>query len=544
MASQRKRMPKITQILKRARVIILIAFLLMAVAAINPNPWQTGVAIRGVEKNSSASIAGITNPSANIAPRSREVILSMNNVPIDDEQDYYDFVSTLEPNRTVQIKTDKTTYRLETIAHYGVDDSNKTVLLGIKDLGLSIYNAPTTNIRKGLDLQGGTRVLLQPEEKISAEDMDMVISNMQERLNVYGLSDVVIKETKDLDGNSFVLVEIAGVNADEVKELIAKQGKFESKIGNSTIFRGGGDITYVCRSASCSGIDSQSGCGTNAEGWSCRFRFAISLSPDAAKRQADATSKLDVITEDKNQYLSQKIDLFLDNSLVDSLSIGADLKGKAATDIEISGGGVGKTREEAITDALKNMKRLQTILVTGSLPVKLNVVQTDGVSPVLGKEFISNAILMIALSTLIVAIMILIRYRKIEISIPIMITMISEITLLLGFASLVGSNIDIAAIAGIIVAAGTGVNDQIVITDEVLKGSKSDVSYNWKNKLKNAFFIIMGAYAVTVVSMLPLMFAGAGLIKGFAFTTIVGVSFGVFVTRPAFATMIEILLKK
>ena len=54
----------------------------------------------------------------------------------------------------------------------------------------------------------------------------------------------------------------------------------------------------------------------------------------------------------------------------------------------------------------------------------------------------------------------------------------------------------------------------------------------------------MGAYAVTVVAMIPLMFAGAGLIKGFAFTTIVGVSFGVFVARPAFAAMIEILLKK
>ncbi|MCX6707104.1 MAG: hypothetical protein NT001_03105 [Candidatus Woesearchaeota archaeon] len=537
-------MHKITQILKKVRVIILLAFLLMAVAAINPNPWQTGVAIRGVSKNSSASIAGMTNPSANIAPRSREIILSMNNIPIKNEDDYNNFVSALEPNRTVQIKTNKMTYRLDTIANYGVDVSNKTELLGIQDLGLNTYNAPTTNIRKGLDLQGGTRVLLQPEEKVSVEDMDMVISNMKERLNVYGLSDVTITETKDLSGNSFVLVEIAGVNADEVKELIAKQGKFESKIGNDTIFRGGGDITYVCRSASCSGIDSQTGCGTNAAGWSCRFRFAISLSPAAAKKQADITGKLDVITEDKTQYLSKKIDLFLDNALVDSLSIGADLKGKAATDIEISGGGSGKTRDEAINDALKNMKRLQTILVTGSLPVKLNIVQTDDISPVLGKEFISNAITIALLSILAVAVIIFIRYRKVEVSVPIMITMISEVILLLGFAALVGWNIDIAAIAGIIVAAGTGVDDQIVIADEVLRGVTSDFSYNWKHKIKNAFFIIMGAYATTVVAMIPLMFAGAGLIKGFAFTTIVGVSFGVFVARPAFAAMIEVLLKK
>jgi len=39
------------------------------------------------------------------------------------------------------------------------------------------------------------------------------------------------------------------------------------------------------------------------------------------------------------------------------------------------------------------------------------------------------------------------------------------------------------------------------------------------------------------------MFAGAGLIKGFALTTIAGVTIGVFITRPAFAAMIEKLLK-
>jgi preprotein translocase subunit SecD len=30
------------------------------------------------------------------------------------------------------------------------------------DLGLSVYNAPKSNIKTGLDLQGGTRVLLEP----------------------------------------------------------------------------------------------------------------------------------------------------------------------------------------------------------------------------------------------------------------------------------------------------------------------------------------------------------------------------------------------
>jgi len=41
-----------------------------------------------------------------------------------------------------------------------------------------------------------------------------------------------------------------------------------------------------------------------------------------------------------------------------------------------------------------------------------------------------------------------------------------------------------------------------------------------------------------------LIFAGAGMLKGFALTTIIGVSVGVFITRPAYASIIEILLKE
>ena len=43
--------------------------------------------------------------------------------------------------------------------------------------------------------------------------------------------------------------------------------------------------------------------------------------------------------------------------------------------------------------------------------------------------------------------------------------------------------------------------------------------------------------------MLPLLFAGAGLLKGFALTTILGFTAGVFVTRPAFAVIIQALLE-
>jgi len=118
---------------------------------------------------------------------------------------------------------------------------------------------------------------------------------------------------------------------------------------------------------------------------------------------------------------------------------------------------------------------------------------------------------------------------------------VSEVILLLGVAALIGWNIDLAAVAGIIIAVGTGIDHQIVIADETLRGQRFII--NWRERIKNAFFIIMASYFTIVVALIPLLFAGAGLLKGFAIITILGASIGVFISRPAYARVIEILLR-
>lgn len=568
-------MGKTKKIFTNIRIIIVLIAVLLALVTIRPNPFATGVAIRSISINSSAALAGIESPNPTAAPMSRELILSINNKPINNIEDYYAVESTLKLNRTTHVRTNRGLYSLftkplvettildeiitKTITEEVFDEAlNKTVnitrkikinkteskVIGVEPLGFAVYDAPTTNIRKGLDLQGGTRVLLQPEKELSKDEMNILIENMKYRLNIFGLSDIIVREAGDLSGNQYVLVEIAGAKEGEVKELLAKQGKFEATIGNKTVFKGGEDVTYVCRSADCSGIDPFFGCSqVSTNQWTCRFRFSISLSPEAAEKQAELTKDLEVITETNNAYLSEKLILYLDNSKVDELNIGEDLKGRAVTDIQISGSGSGSTEQEAIFNSLESMKKLQTIMITGSLPVKLDILKTDAISPFFGKEFVKNSLLIGLLAILSVTITIFIRYRKLAVAIPMLFTSIIEVTLILGVASVIGWNLDLAAIAGIIIAVGTGIDHQIVITDEVLKGGKTAEIYDWKKRIKNAFFIIMAAYLTTLVAMLPLWFAGAGLLKGFALTTIIGASMGVFITRPAYAAVIEILLK-
>ena len=187
------------------------------------------------------------------------------------------------------------------------------------------------------------------------------------------------------------------------------------------------------------------------------------------------------------------------------------------------------------------MKKLQTVLITGSLPVKLEIMKMDSISPTLGKEFLNNIAFIVLITLLAVVTVVFVRYRKAVIIVPMVFTLLSELVLILGFAALVGWNLDLAAIAGIILTIGTGVDHLIIITDETIRGEK-EVS-DWKRRIKNAMFIVIGAYLTVFASLLPLFWAGAGLLKGFALTTLAGLSFGVLIARPVYAAMIEMLLR-
>ncbi|MGE0793313.1 MAG: hypothetical protein AB7V77_04005 [Candidatus Woesearchaeota archaeon] len=569
------------KIITNTRVIILMLFILFAVVAIHPSLNDNGVTIRTISKDSIAEYAGFQAPSPNAKPMSREVIQSINGKVIEDVDAYYEFINNLEINKTLIFKTNKKTYTLKTqedcydnlldefetieqtkeildnetnelinITEKVEVQKKETICTGnLKDLGIGVYEAPTTNIRKGLDLEGGTRVVLAPEEEINAQEADMVIENIKQRLNVYGLSDIVVRSISDFDGSQYILVEVPGANQEEVRQLLSQQGKFEALVGDKVVFKGGNDIVYICNEAECSGIDVYSGgCGmiSGTDTWSCRFRFQISLSSEAAQRQWETIKDLDIIYSENSQegYLSENLSLLLDDELFSELRIGAGLQAKPETEIIISGSGQGNSKQAATEDALSEMKKLQVVLKTGSLPVKLNIVQSSAISPSLGEEFIDNALLIGVLALLVVVIIVIARYKKMFIAVPMVVAMVSEIIILLGFASLVGWRLDLAAIAGVIIAVGTGVDDQIVIVDETMGKKKYKEYLSWVDKLKRAFFIIMTAYFTTVVAMIPLMGSGAGLLKGFALTTIVGVSIGVFITRPAFASMMEILSNK
>lgn len=197
-------------------------------------------------------------------------------------------------------------------------------------------------------------------------------------------------------------------------------------------------------------------------------------------------------------------------------------------------------------DAKKKLSDLTIILETGSLPIPIDDVSNESISPFLGKEFLDAAIIMGLISLLMVALILFLRYKNIKIAIPIIVTGISEVVMILGVSSILKINLDLASVAGILAVIGTGVDHQIVITDELMHGQHTAVAETLNSRTKKAFFIIFAAALSTIATMLPIIFFGLGLGKllGFAVTTIVGVLIGVLITRPVFAEMAKIVIEK
>lgn len=198
-------------------------------------------------------------------------------------------------------------------------------------------------------------------------------------------------------------------------------------------------------------------------------------------------------------------------------------------------------------EAKQKLDDLRILLKSGALPIPIVSINQQTVSADLGQQFLSNVWLMGILSFIIVEIIIFIRYRKWKLVGPLSIFGISEVIMILGFAALVKWNLDLASMAGILAAVGTGVDSEVIMTDEILhQGSVEEEKdeKGWQARAKRAFFIVAASASTAIAVMIPLVILGSGIgkLSGFALTTIAGVLLGVLISRPAFQEIIKRIL--
>ncbi|NIA03218.1 MAG: preprotein translocase subunit SecD, partial [Nitrospirae bacterium] len=333
---------------------------------------------------------------------------------------------------------------------------------------------------------------------------------LENKLNLFGLSD--IKPT--IVGNEFILIDLAGIDIDTAMNLTGTPGKFEIRIQtieNETQHAlYGEDIQSV-------GIHKTS----RSRVWGVPFTLT--------QQGANALQQVAIETNAVNDPDSHNVIMLLDNKELYSAPLSKDLadslKYVPIKEMSASFGTDTGSKEKA--------KELETHLKAGALPVNVEVIGSGQVPASLGAQFKELTAIAGLLAIIMVSFVIYFRYRRKEIMLPMVLTSVSEVVMILGFASAVKWQLDLPAIAGIIAVIGTGIDHLVIITDEVLYEGKLPPTKVYLIRVSRAFGIIFAAAATTIIAMVWLVSMGFGDMRLFALTTIIGVLIGVLIARPA-----------
>jgi preprotein translocase subunit SecD len=353
------------------------------------------------------------------------------------------------------------------------------------------------------------------KEGVSTETRDLTKSILSDKLNSLGMKDVPVRTV----GEDYILIDFAGIDLATAKEIAEKPGKFEIRIqttGNET------DHVLYGDSVISVGIPS-----FHDEQWHTPF----TLDEEGARALQKVALETGAIDNPDEHYLIMYLDGVEIYGAPLSYSAASKLREGPIYSWEASTG----TDETAKTQA----EALQIHLRAGALPVNVVLVGSGHVDAGLGSQFKTQAMIAGLISLVAVAAVVFFKYRRPEILIPMVGTSTSEVIMILGVAALIGWQLDLPAIAGIIASIGTGIDHLVIITDEVLYEGKLPPTKVFNSRIGKAFAIILGAASTNIIALSPLVVMGFGSLKGFAITTIIGVLIGVIIARPVYGIVIK-----
>jgi preprotein translocase subunit SecD len=357
-------------------------------------------------------------------------------------------------------------------------------------------------------------------EGVRTETRDMTRDILSEKLNSLGLKDIPVRTV----GEEYILIDFAGTDLTTAKEIVEKPGKFEIRMQTT-----GNESVHVLYGDSIEKV----GIVTQVDGhWNTPF----TLDEDGAFALQKIAIETGAIT-DPNSHL---LYMYLDDREV----YGAPLSFSAASALNEHPIYSWQASTGLDEDGKTQADQLQIHLRAGALPVNVVLMGSGQVDAALGEQFKRQVALAGLFALLAVAAVVFRRYHKKEILLPMVGTSLCEVIMILGFAGAINWQLDLAAIAGIIAAIGTGIDHLVIITDEVLYEGKLPSTKVYMERITKAFAIIFAAAATTTIAMSPLVVMGFGALRGFAITTIVGVLIGVLIARPVYGKVIKVVLDK
>jgi preprotein translocase subunit SecD len=374
---------------------------------------------------------------------------------------------------------------------------------------------------------------------------------LENKINSVGLSGGTVSTTRTPTGETFVLVEVPNANRSQVLDLITSRGRvelvahFPQERDNETVYRNVSLLTQ--EDFSTSNFQAQPAEGNQPA------RVPVALRDEPARNFSNAMQTFGFTDEgidqcgyrpesgeDPDTYPGYCLYTVRDGEVVYGASMSPDL---ART---IRSGDFEQDPTFVITASnYSEAQQLAIDLQAGALPTTLDI-EGEGTTyflePSLANEFKLFSLITAVVAVFAVAGMVFLRYREPGVAAPMILTAGAEVFLLMGFASAVGLALDLSHIAGFIAVIGTGVDDLIIIADEILQSGDIKTSRVFESRFRKAFWVIGAAAATTIIAMSPLAVLSLGDLQGFAIVTIVGVLLGVLVTRPAYGDILRNLV--
>jgi len=447
--------------------------------------------------------------------------------------------------------------------------------------------------RLGLDLAGGLSVTYKPAHTVSASDLNETVSVLSNRVGGLGVNgasvatqggDIVVQIPGVKDGRTVlktigqtaqllfrpVLCLAPEYNAKDAKELQTAD-KTKTLALPATC-----PAQYAVTAANFGGFDSQGNPNNNIPadpelaaypstpsskdtagkvvllpgiaGSNTRYLLAKSTLTGHAVKTADA--QVDALGNWVTNYTltgsgSTAFDTLAQANFHQEVAIELDGIVQSAPIIQptqsafTSFAGQGQISGGNITEA--SAKNLALAMQFGSLPVRLNPLTTETVSPTLGRSALKAGLGAGAVGLLLVLLYTIVYYRLLGIvvlsGLAITAALLWSIISALGHTSIAPS-FDLAGVTGIIVSIGITVDSYIVyferLKDETRSGRTVRTSVD--RGFQSAWRTVLAADLVSFAAAAVLFILAIGEVKGFAFflglSTLLDVFMTYFFTRP------------
>lgn len=359
------------------------------------------------------------------------------------------------------------------------------------------------SIRQGLDLQGGTHIVMQAEDTeqnpVTQEGMTQVIAIMQQRINEMGLTEPLIQQ----EGANRIIIELPGEkDPQKAIETIGKTAVLEFKDEEGRVALTGEDLKDA------------------------REQMDNGKNPVVALEFTDeGGDKFAALTE---ANIGRHIGIYLDGEMLTNPVVNEAITGGRAV---ITGQ---RTLDEA--------KDLAILLRSGALPLKMSVMEVRTVGPTLGQDSKDKSVMAFTIGLTLVVLFMLTMYRMAGFVADV--ALLVYVLILLGILSGLSATLTLPSIAGIILSIGMAVDANILIferfKEEIASGKILRLAI--QAGFKRAFTTIFDANMTVIITSAILFFLGSGTVKGFAFTLGLGVAVSMFTAITVSRTLLMFLI--